>query len=65
MSVDAFNHQAELPLKRMSKVNNLNDFVKAVSIVYSRKVDVKEMNVLDFYERQYRSIAFHIQLVQT
>lgn len=63
MSADAFHHQVELSLKKSRKVLDFDDFKLAVQKSNLSKVDVKEMNIHDFFQWKDHSSKFKLQKV--
>lgn len=63
MSADAFHHQVELSLKKARKVFDFNDFKLAVLNSNSSKVEIKEMNIKDFYQWKDYSSKFKLQKI--
>lgn len=49
MSADSFHHQVEMSLKRQKKVYDFADFEMCVQRANSGRVNVKHMNLEDFY----------------
>lgn len=50
MSADSFHHQVELSLKRKKRVYDFKDFLNCVQNSNSKKVNLIEMQLQDFYE---------------
>lgn len=58
MSADSFHHQVELSLKKKNKTYDFLDFVDSVSKSNSGKVDVKSMQINDFFQwKDHHSVA--------
>ncbi|XP_050293088.1 uncharacterized protein LOC126733740 [Anthonomus grandis grandis] len=50
MSADSFHHQVELSMKRKQKIYDFDDFADAVGSCCNGKVDVKKMDIQDFFQ---------------
>ncbi|CAH2088927.1 unnamed protein product [Euphydryas editha] len=61
MSADNFHHQVENQLKKAQKVYDFSDFIDCVQLANSGKVNVKPMEISDFYKYKDHSSQYKLK----
>ena len=61
MSADNFHHQVENQLQKAKKVYDFSDFIDCVQLANSGKVNVKPMEISDFYKYKDHSSQYKLK----